>query len=530
MVTCIIRVEIRIQYNDNIVAVRINEQGLLMVGDVNFVVTNSRYPSMRTPNVFTLIYNDWDDYHYKTSYALHYTAKSGEVFEIGSVKIAFRGMAEGDNSYEKLPKKFAQLTEQFFSLGQSREYYEALGKLPENIRKVTLKALRDIAADENIYVEMHNEKVFFSSILRDIPVRTVTTQFRRIISGHVPLTPYKFYYTRHFDYKNIPTLELEFNIDPESKPPTNVHVLIGANGVGKSMLLRDLVSIAGGLDDTQGRIVDEVALTVTSPTYVPFVNVVHIAYSAFDKGDKPSAPINDVKIHAVGLSSNNSETLSDQFMESFKVCFKEPRRNRWISAIRTLEKADPLLADMELSELLKSNSFDSELNFAQRFRSMSSGHKIAILTITRLIELVEEQSLVLLDEPETHLHPPLLSAMTRAISDLVIDRNGVAIIATHSPVVLQEVPKSCVWRLQRTGDDLRAFRLETESFGESVSKLTSEVFHLDVRRTGYHEVLRELVDKNGTVDSALGMLEGQLGNEGRLVLSSLVYSKKEDHV
>jgi predicted ATP-dependent endonuclease of OLD family len=68
--------------------------------------------------------------------------------------------------------------------------------------------------------------------------------------------------------------------------------------------------------------------------------------------------------------------------------------------------------------------------------------------VTRLVESVEERTLVLLDEPESHLHPPLLSAFVRALSDLLVNRNGAAIIATHSPVVLQEVPRECVWRLR----------------------------------------------------------------------------------
>jgi len=85
------------------------------------------------------------------------------------------------------------------------------------------------------------------------------------------------------------------------------------------------------------------------------------------------------------------------------------------------------------------------------FNRMSSGHAIVLLTITKLVETVEEKTLLLIDEPESHLHPPLLSAFTRALSDLLVNRNGVAIIATHSPVVLQEVPKSCVSILRRTG-------------------------------------------------------------------------------
>jgi len=106
---------------------------------------------------------------------------------------------------------------------------------------------------------------------------------------------------------------------------------------------------------------------------------------------------------------------------------------------------------MNLCEL---NNIKDQQEFSQRaealFKRMSSGHAIVLLTVTKLVETVEEKTLVLLDEPESHLHPPLLSAFTRALSDLLVNRNGVAIIATHSPVVLQEVPKSCVSILRRT--------------------------------------------------------------------------------
>ena len=52
------------------------------------------------------------------------------------------------------------------------------------------------------------------------------------------------------------------------------------------------------------------------------------------------------------------------------------------------------------------------------FGLSQTGHKIVLLTITRLVELVVEQSLVLIDEPESHLHPPLLSAFIQSRNTL----------------------------------------------------------------------------------------------------------------
>ncbi|MFG4140517.1 AAA family ATPase, partial [Klebsiella pneumoniae] len=65
-------------------------------------------------------------------------------------------------------------------------------------------------------------------------------------------------------------------------------------------------------------------------------------------------------------------------------------------------------------------------------KKFSSGHSIVLLIICRLIEELEEKTLVLLDEPESHLHPPLLSTFIRILSDLLVKRNGIGLIATHS--------------------------------------------------------------------------------------------------
>ncbi len=160
---------------------------------------------------------------------------------------------------------------------------------------------------------------------------------------------------------------------------------------------------------------------------------------------------------------------------------------------------------------------------------MSSGHTIVLLAITNLIETIEEKTLVLIDEPESHLHPPLLSAFTRALSDLLVDRNAVAIIATHSPVVLQEVPKSCVWKLERTRNEGRAFRPESETFGENVGILTREVFGLEVTKSGFHALLAQEVEDNQSFEEILEKYDNQLGFEAQAVLRALISNREAAH-
>lgn len=485
------------------------------------VVNKGQWPD-QTAGTLTLVVDMWDDFHFKTAFSLHY-GTGDDTTELGMVKIAPRGMTDRD-LHTSLPPVFTQLSPEFYSLGQDREYYEALMNLPNNLGPSVLKALRDVADNSDLWAEIQSEPALTTSLLRSVPKQTVAVQFRRIIMGQAPLTPYRFSYNRPLG-PTTPELRLEFGVHPDVMPPTNVHVLIGANGVGKSSLLRDFVDAASGSTAASGSFRDEMTSDFSAEKQtVPFANVVHVAFSAFDR-ESPAPVQTDIDVHAVGLSKANSKTLESQFARSLIVCTKGSRRSRWLRAMETLSTADGILADTDLATLLTSD------DAATVFANLSSGHKIVLLTMTRLVELVEERSLVLVDEPETHLHPPLLSALTRAISDLMTDRNGVAIIATHSPVVLQEVPRTCTWMMQRSGEDVRASQLATETFGESVSRLTSEVFHLDINRTGYHHVLRMLLKEHGgSAEQALGAIDGQLGSEGRFLLSALDDSEEPDDV
>ncbi|WP_417529096.1 AAA family ATPase [Marinomonas shanghaiensis] len=190
-------------------------------------------------------------------------------------------------------------------------------------------------------------------------------------------------------------------------------------------------------------------------------------------------------------------------------------------------ETDPVFGDINVVSILDYEGEDDFKEVSGRiFKNLSSGHKIVLLTITRLVETIEERSLVFLDEPEAHLHPPLLSAFVRSLSDLLINRNAVSIIATHSPVVLQEVPKSCTWKLWRSGYLSKVERLETESFGENVGILTREVFGLEHTDSGFHNLLNDAVAKFEDYEAAVNSFNGQLGVEAKGILRALYGVKR----
>jgi predicted ATPase len=277
-------------------------------------------------------------------------------------------------------------------------------------------------------------------------------------------------------------------------------------------------------------------------------NLIAVSFSAFDPADPlPFDTVgNRVSYSYVGLKSQTSQNdgssdqpvnqqeptvgsspkdkaaLAKEFADSMKKCQEGLRKTRWTKALRTLE-TDPLFNEAEVASFAETDIKGGwRASVVERFKNLSSGHAIVLLTITRLVELVEERSLVLIDEPEGHLHPPLLSAFIRALSDLLVQRNGVAIVATHSPVVLQEVPKSCVWLLSRSRTITRVDRPEIETFGENVGVLTREVFGLEVIHSGFLALIdRAIAIHEGSYEAVLQHFGNQLGAEGRAIARGL---------
>jgi len=126
------------------------------------------------------------------------------------------------------------------------------------------------------------------------------------------------------------------------------------------------------------------------------------------------------------------------------------------------------------------------------FDQLSTGHKISLNIVVQLVANLVNESLVLIDEPESHLHPPLLAALMKGISEALTERNSFAIIATHSPVVLQEIAARHVRILRRYGTRTEVENPEQETFGENVGTLTRRVFNLNNAESDFEGVLKNI--------------------------------------
>lgn len=386
-----------------------------------------------------LLADNWDDYFkFETTFLLVYFDHEGQEHKIGSVKVGEFGMAEGQR-IPNLPSEFEDLPQnKFFSLGQDDSYYEKLNELGPDIRNEILETLCDVAYNNDLIELAKEEEVFGASLLRYVSLSTVLSQYNRVAHGGVRLTNYEFSFSLPRRTEDVDPPKLTFEVEPSSNPPTNVHVLIGRNGVGKTFALNCMTryAVEGERDGKFGKfeIPNNLFEINSNDIETLFSSIVSVTFSAFD----PFEPVpikrdqsGGIQYHYVGLKyqtrkedgslrpPKDSNDLAKDFANSFAaICSNVSMQERWLRAVRLLY-TDPLFRRADVVSVLEryveaalgfdvESAYDVAKKEARRiFGELSSGHKIVLLTITRLVETVSEKTLVLLDEPEAHLHPPV---------------------------------------------------------------------------------------------------------------------------
>lgn len=509
-----------------------------------FYVLNC-YPS--TFNEFhdkvLLIHDNWDDwFKYETQCCAHYIDADGNATYIGEVKIGQSNMGDKQRT-ANYPQMFNILPDNFFSLGQSEDYYDNIRKVfNDQNRENYFIAMRDVAYDLELFKRIRRYDVTVSSLMRSLSEFMVKQQFHRIAKGNARLTTYDIEYTYPSKFIENPP-KLSFRVEPYSFPPTNIHVVIGRNNVGKTYFIKHLIAAAY---DSNSNVQENGLLRATnadtgrlvnSKTQA-FANVMCVSFSPFDNyGEITQIHKNKEKkmpFSLIGLNSNEEQTFAQRFVRSLIICQCSKRKMQLlINALKTLE-TDPVFSQSKLIEMVDlqcnddgaiGKSFDNRTKVASIFERLSSGHQVIMLSLIQIVEHITERTLVVLDEPENHLHPPLLSAFARALSELLINQNGVAIVATHSPIILQEVPKSCVWKINRSGYEVSVNRLEIESFGATIGSLIYEVFGLEVNNSGFHKMLIDEVNNGLEYDQILTKFGGELGDEAKSLLRTMIHER-----
>lgn len=478
-------------------------------------------------NTFILIHDNWDDwFKYKTTYNLYFICNN-ESESIGTIKI---GGFHLEDPTPELPNNFVNLPDEFFSLGLDDYYYEKIKGFGNERRIEILMALNDISYDLNLYDKVKNLDVTKSSLMRGVSEFSILNQFNRIAHGKTRLTKYRFEYI--YPKRNGENVRIDFSVDPYSKPPTNIHVVVGRNNVGKTYLIKNVIkSIYNPSNNDFGTLYSgetEIDLlfanVIIENTKQVFANVICLSFSPFDDYEELRKAFSeeiDIPFSFVGLSNNIGDMVYEKLIADFKNSIENCRniksKQELLKNSLDILETDPTFDKEQLEKTI----FDKKCNSEDIFSSLSSGHKMVMLSVVSLVDKLTEKSFVILDEPENHLHPPLLSAFIQTLSYLLKERNGVGLLSTHSPVVIQEVPRKCVWKITRNNLLVSPSRLPIETYGANIGALTSEVFGLEIRNSGFHRTLISEIESGLTMNEILAEYNYELGDEALALLNTL---------
>ncbi|WP_261641537.1 ATP-binding protein [Erwinia mallotivora] len=497
----------------------------------DFIVLGSKKRNMeRKPNCVYLTSISWNDFSFHTLFYMEVVDSEGIAHKVGQVKIGFLGQTYDIKTFDKIPKKFTFIGDEFFSLAESPDFYKNLYQLGEDKCNAILEKTNNVVISNNVLKKASGEEVFKTSLLRDVNINTVKGQFTRLIKGEDLLSEFDFSFLRQ--KHKFSDINIRFSVDPFSYPPSNIHALIGRNGLGKTTLLNEMVSsIVKKNNCLTAYFEDEYGDRINSNFFSTVISISFSAFDPFNPVSEQSDPQQGTCHYYIGLKKNHlgenpkledMQVLHRRCAESIEVCFSdEVRKSLWIESIKNLE-SDKNFLDLDLTSLAKLSGVKLLNKSLGLMEKMSSGHAIIFMTLSRLVEKVQDKTLVLFDEPESHLHPPLLSAFIRSLSNLLYSRNGVAIIATHSPVVVQEIPKNCRWVLTRFGDIMKYARPKIETFAENVGTLTKEVFRLELEQSGFHKLLKEKVDEGLSFNQIMDTFRKRIGFEGQAIVRSMI--------
>lgn len=529
------------------------------------VPPRTKVGSIATPT-FVLEQDNWNDYSFQTLYHLsfHGTGADGapEVTSLGGVKILRHGQTKSDGLL--VQSDFLSLGSEFCSIGQSLDYYERARELGD-IGRMALKALMDVVANPSLVEQFKNEEGWSASLFRDQSDKGEKFRFLAsgLVKGHYLTAPKD---QRSFNF-HVDGWLTSISFDSTSGEswsymgtvlPERVNVIVGRNGSGKSTLLARLARVAYG--SPTERTVDPLkSLGKLSPDGVGFPRVVTVAFSPFDSFKIPGADERDRHqiakdlqkgvgrfsfiglrdiLAEINISTSGSELpeigrptaiddrifqtklksidqLADEF-ESYRERIRAKNRSNVLS--RALKKLERGL----FNEIADENMLERSAAIARSwFLRCSTGHKITLLVTFGLIACLEFNSLVLVDEPETHLHPPLLAAMMHALRGILDEYESTAVVATHSPVVVQESMARHVHVVRREDHLTNVFPLSTETFGESIGNITSQVFGMESNATDFHTVLDALIQKYKTLEKIEALfLDGVMSHQARAYVMS----------
>ena len=455
---------------------------------------------------FILQFREWNDYNRKTCFYLNYYGEDDHEY-IGLVKI---GHQEEMQPLKLIEKEFSELKDDFFSLGQSTKFYQKLFEtLGSSLFDEYLKAMNDMAFLDAIRDKYEYNSNFRASLLRTSEAEKAFNEAKKLFYGIDLERNFNFNYRCNLE-NTQGEHKVDFNFSEDIGLPNRIIALIGKNGTGKTQFL---AKFALDLSGQSKNILKEETFTPQRPS---FSKVIAISYSAFDKFSRPKKD-KSFSYKYCGLKDEDGRLLSsrkmiENYKESIFLINQQRRNNMWSKVISSIIGEE--LENIFYEKIFEEEDFEI---FNDQSKLLSSGQSFLMYVITEVLAHIKENSLLLFDEPEMHLHPNAIANFIRMLEMILKNYDSFSILATHSPIILQEIPSIYVNVFDREGNVPMIYKLGIESFGENLDVLTETVFKTIEVQDNYKSILQTL-SKTNSYKKVLKLFKNKLSLNAKTFL------------
>jgi predicted ATP-dependent endonuclease of OLD family len=109
----------------------------------------------------------------------------------------------------------------------------------------------------------------------------------------------------------------------------------------------------------------------------------------------------------------------------------------------------------------------------------SSGELSLFLRLVEISESISENSIILIDEPETHLHPKWIKNYMTILNSIIGKFKCHVIIATHAPLIVSDIPRESIIMLKKEEHLIKQWRIQEETIGLEYEEVLRKVFEVN---------------------------------------------------
>ena len=442
---------------------------------------------------FFLKSKTWDDYGHKTLFYLDYIKEDGSYSRVGDVKICKKDVYK---TLDVIPKSFLSLDLSYCSLGQDTSYYSKIKEILGEDAMAFLYSMKDAAVFSLISDHFENDLGFRHSLLRDNNADTALNLGRYVLAGFDPDERVNFTYKTRFAYSSDYDFNIKFDFGRINKKDNfnRVVAIIGENGVGKTSLLSNLAkSIANQQKDC------------FLPHHPLFTKVVAASYSMFDR-------FYNIDARAFNFEYCGMHNKEGGLMDLNQLKARHKRNAETINALNRGQILKIFLGNILPNDMLEGLfGEDSMFNYDAYegyYTKMSSGQTMLTNLIIDITANVRSNCLIMIDEPEVHLHPNAITQIINVVNLVCEKFSSCCIMATHSPLVIQSLLSRNVLIMERDVDGTPVVRqMRVESLGENLTTINEEIFSNGQRDKYYRRLIKRAVDGKESMEQVLQELQ-----------------------